>query len=184
MNSAIFISTCMDKLVKLREVEFERNNFIYNVEIDNKKDIEKKGNENSVEFKKFQYNIKKQGKYLKREYIPNSAISILDDDIFNNNVENTVDEVKLEIESLERDKKMELINDFIQRKNIILDENEYKKIESIIDNPEISIKKYFNISKMYQQISKISFIKKLENGTYIVDLNENKIKKTKKFFNK
>lgn len=184
MNSAIFIPTCMDKLVKLREVEFERNNFIYNVEIDNKKDVEKKGNENPVEFKKFQYNIKKQGKYLKREYIPNSAISILDDDIFNNNAENTVDEVKLEIESLERDKKMELINDFIQRKNIILDENEYKKIESIIDNPEISIKKYFNISKMYQQISKISFIKKLENGTYIVDLNENKIKKTKKFFNK
>jgi len=174
----------MDKLVKLREVEFERNNFIYNVETDNKKDVEKKGNENPVEFKKFQYNIKKQGKYLKREYIPNSAISILDDDIFNNNAENTVDEVKLEIESLERDKKMELINDFIQRKNIILDENEYKKIESIIDNPEISIKKYFNISKMYQQISKISFIKKLENGTYIVDLNENKIKKTKKFFNK
>jgi hypothetical protein len=174
----------MDKLVKLREVEFERNNFIYNVETDNKKDVEKKGNENPVEFKKFQYNIKKQGKYLKREYIPNSAISILDDDIFNNNVENTVDEVKLEIESLERDKKMELINDFIQRKNIILDENEYKKIESIIDNHEISIKKYFNISKMYQQISKISFIKKLENGTYIVDLNENKIKKTKKFFNK
>jgi hypothetical protein len=174
----------MDKLVKLREVEFERNNFIYNVETDNKKDVEKKGNENPVEFKKFQYNIKKQGKYLKREYIPNSVISILDDDIFNNNVENTVDEVKLEIESLERDKKMELINDFIQRKNIILDENEYKKIESIIDNPEISIKKYFNISKMYQQISKISFIKKLENGTYIVDLNENKIKKTKKFFNK
>jgi hypothetical protein len=107
MNSAIFIPTCMDKLVKLREVEFERNNFIYNVETDNKKDVEKKGNENPVEFKKFQYNIKKQGKYLKREYIPNSAISILDDDIFNNNVENTVDEVKLEIESLERDKKME-----------------------------------------------------------------------------
>jgi len=180
MNSAIFVPTCVDKLVKLRETEFEKNSFVYT----ENENIEKKSNENSIEFKKFQYNIKKKGKNLKREYNTNSNISILDDDIFNNSVENTTNEVKLEIESLEKDKKMDLINDFIQRKNIILDENEYKKLESIIDNPEISIKKYINISKMYQQISKISFIKKLENGTYIVDLSENKTKKTKKFFNK
>ena len=58
------------------------------------------------------------------------------------------------------------------------------KIEDIIDNPEINIKKYFNISKVYQQVNKISFIKKLENGTYIIDTSESKSKKTKKFFNK
>ena len=46
------------------------------------------------------------------------------------------------------------------------------------------IKKYLNISKVYQQVNKISFIKKLENGSYIVDIVENKPKKTKKFFNK
>lgn len=32
---------------------------------------------------------------------------------------------------------------------------------------------------MYQQVIKISFIKKLENGSYIIDLNNNKIKKVK-----
>jgi hypothetical protein len=35
---------------------------------------------------------------------------------------------------------------------------------------------------MYQQIIKITFIKKLENGSYIIDLNENKVKKTKNYF--
>ena len=42
--------------------------------------------------------------------------------------------------------------------------------------------KFINISKIYQQVTKISFIKKLENGSYIVDLSDNKVKKTKKYF--
>jgi hypothetical protein len=35
---------------------------------------------------------------------------------------------------------------------------------------------------MYQQITKITFIKKLENGSYVINLNENKPKKSKKYF--
>jgi hypothetical protein len=35
---------------------------------------------------------------------------------------------------------------------------------------------------MYQEITKINFIKKLEDGSYVVDLGENKNKKVKKSF--
>ena len=61
-------------------------------------------------------------------------------------------------------------------------EEQLKKIDDIVDNPEIMLKKYLNISKMYQQITKISFIKKLENGSYIVDISDTKKKINKKYF--
>ena len=189
MNNNIFIPQCIEKLNSLREIEFNKNNFTYDEKIIEKKSI----NTNLVEFKNFQNNLKKKASLDKskpsnigkKEYSSsNSNIDILEDDIFNDDNENKDGEIKLEIDSLDRDKKIELINEFLQRKNIILDELEYKKIEEIIDNPELNIKKYLNISKVYQQVNKISFIKKLENGSYIVDIVENKPKKTKKFFNK
>ena len=88
----------------------------------------------------------------------------------------------MDISSLDKDKKLELINNFIQKKSIFLDEESMKKIEEIIDNSEISLRKYIIISKMYQEITKINFIKKLEDGSYVVDLGENKNKKVKKSF--
>ena len=190
MDNKIFIPNCIDKINILRKTEFDKYNFVYDEKVIEKKNL----NENLMEFKNFQNSIKKKAlleKYkpsniAKKEYTTtNPNIDILEDDIFNNNFkENKEDEIKLDIQSLDRDKKIELINDFLQRKNILLDESEYKKIEDIVDNTEINIKKYFNISKVYQQINKISFIKKLENGTYIIDISESKAKKTKKFFNK
>jgi hypothetical protein len=103
--------------------------------------------------------------------------------IFNNiSNEESNEEIKLDIDLLDRDKKMQLINDFLERKNIILEENEIKKIENIIDDTEIVLKKYISISKIYQQIVKISFLKKLENGSYIIDLNKSNVKKSKKYF--
>jgi len=190
MDNKIFIPNCIDKINILRKIEFDKYNFVYDEKVIEKKNL----NENLIEFKNFQNSIKKKAlleKYKpsnisKKEYATtNPGIDILEDDIFNNSFkENKEDEIKLDILSLDRDKKIVLINDFLQRKNILLDEIEYKKIEDIVDNPEINIKKYFNISKIYQQINKISFIKKLENGTYIIDISENKTKKTKKFFNK
>jgi len=171
-----FINTITDKLDKIRENEFKLNNFIYEDKIVEKKNIY----ENPIEFKKYQHNVIKNkfNEKNKKEEIQN--IDILEDDIFNNNIDK--DEIKLDIQSLDNEKKLFLINNFLERKNIILDELEFKKIEDILDNPEFNIKKYLTISKVYQQINKISFIKKLENGSYIVDLSENKIKKTKKYF--
>ena len=83
---------------------------------------------------------------------------------------------------MDREKKINLIREYIVRKNIYLEEEELKKIDDIVDNPEIMLKKYLNISKMYQQITKISFIKKLENGSYIVDISDTKKKINKKYF--
>lgn len=188
MNNNIFIENCINKINSLRKLEFEKNNICYEEKIIEKRKI----NENNIEFKKFQNNMIKKGlldknkpsNMNKKEYIStNTDINILQDDIFNNsNLENKETEFKLDLQLLDKDKKMELIQDYLQRKNIILDEKEFLKIENIIDDLEINIKKYFNISKIYQQINKISFIKKLENGSYIVDTSDNK--KKKKFFNK
>lgn len=189
MESIAFIENFIEKIDTIRNEEFTINNFVYEEKIIEKKKL----NENLKEFKNFQSNIKKQAlldkskpsNVGKKEYgsACDNNVDILEDDIFNNNVtENSETEIKLDIELLERDKKLGLISDFLQRKNIILDESEIKKIEDIVDDPNISLKKYITISKLYQQIIKIGFIKKLENGSYLIDINQNKPKKTKNYF--
>lgn len=188
MTDVNFLTNCLDKLNKLREEEFKNNSFIYEEKIIEKKVL----NENTQEYKKYQSTIKKKasleknkpGNISKKEYeTTNEEIDILGDNLFNSNFnENTEDDAKIDIELLDTDKKMVLINDFLQRKNIVLDENEKNKIDEIINNTNIILKKYITISKVYQQIIKITFIKKLENGTYIIDLNENKPRKSKKYF--
>jgi len=63
-----------------------------------------------------------------------------------------------------------------------LDEINKKKIEDLLNNPEFCLKKYITISKVYQQITKISFLKKIENGTYAVDISDKKTKNKNLFF--
>ena len=189
MTDVNFLSDFINKVDKIRADEFKTNDFEYEEIIIEKKLL----NENLQEYKKFQHEIKKKvsleknkpKNFGKKEVdVSTMNIDILKDDIFNSNnlAENKEDEIKLDVVNLDRDKKLELINEFLQRKNINLDEVEYNKIYNIIDDENIIIKKYFNVSKMYQQITKISFIKKLENGSYIIDLNENKPRKSKKLF--
>jgi hypothetical protein len=187
MDNTTFLSEFKNKINKIRDNEFKNFNFEYTENVIEKKELY----ENSMEFKKFQINVKKKaiqekqkpGNIGKKEYESNNSVDILEDDIFNNTFkENQTDEVKLDIESFDREKKLSLIYDFLQRKNIILEEYNLKKIEEIVDNPEITLKKFLNVSKIYQQITRITFIKKLENGSYIVDINENKPRKTKKYF--
>jgi len=186
-----FITDFIKNIDKIRDYEFEINNFNYEGKIVEKKNL----NENLKEFRQFQNNIKKKAmleKYKpanisKKEYDTSAetVLENLENNIFanyENNEENKGEESKIDISELDRNSKINLIKEFIYRKNIFLDETEINKIENIIDNPEIQIKKYINISKMYQQITKIGFIKKLENGTYVVDLSESKSKKTKNYF--
>jgi hypothetical protein len=188
MDTTLFINNFIENINKIKEEEFKKNNFQFE-----EKEIEKKIlNENSMEYKKFQTDIKKKasmeklkpGNISKKEYeSTNPSINILEDDIFlNDNSDESDKDNKLDISSLDRENKLYLINDYLQRKNIILDAECLTKIENIIDNPDIHLKKYFNISKTYQQITRISFIKKLENGSYIINLAENKPKKNKKYF--
>ena len=148
----------------------------------------------------------KPGNMAKGEYDTSvtSGVDILEDDIFNlipppngvgevgvggvgeedadSNDSKEDTKSKIDISLMDREKKINLIREYIVRKNIYLEEEELKKIDDIVDNPEIMLKKYLNISKMYQQITKISFIKKLENGSYIVDISDTKKKINKKYF--
>ena len=92
------------------------------------------------------------------------------------------EEVKLDISSMDNSKKMELIMEFVKRKNITLEEESIKKIQELVNDEEFPLKKYINVSKIYQQITKIGFIKKLENGSYIIDIQEKKKTKSKNYF--
>jgi hypothetical protein len=183
------INNIIDKINNIRIEEFKKYNLEYEEKIIEKKML----NEDLVDIKTFKNKIikkalqdkNKPSNINKKEYPTNSdCINILEDDIFSNEFdENPPEEDKLDIETMDREKKIELINEFIQRKNIIFDEdNSIEKIIEIIDDETIHLKKYINISKMYQQITKIGFIKKLENGTYIININDTKVKKNKNLF--
>jgi hypothetical protein len=186
MDSTQFIEGVISNVNKIRDKQFSINNYTYE-----EKNIQKPAlNENLMEFKNFKTKIKKKAlldklkpsNIGKKEYGGNcDNIDILEDDIFNNSNKEDED-IKLNIDELDRPKKLELINEYIQRKNIILDEMNMQKIYSILDNTSISLKKYITISKMYQQITKIGFIKKLEDGLYIVDISEKKAKNKNIFF--
>jgi hypothetical protein len=188
MTDINFLNNCIDRVNNLREQEFKQFDFTYEVKVIEPKVL----NENLQEYKSYQSKIKKKalmeknkpGNLTKKDYdTTNDNVDIFNDDIFNNsNSEENEEDSKINIDSLDREGKLLLIHEFLQRKNIILEESEKKKIEDIVDNPDIVLKKYFNISKIYQHIIKISFIKKLENGSYIVDGSDSKPKKTKKFF--
>ena len=183
------INNILDKINFVRNEEFKK----YNLEYEDKIIIKPKLNEDTLDLKNFKNKIikkalidkNKPSNIGKKEYPSSSdCINILEDDIFSNEFdENPPEEDKLDIDKIDREKKIELIMEYIQRKNIIFDqENSIEKIMEIIDNENINLKKYINISKIYQQITKIGFFKKLENGMFIININDTKIKKNKNLF--
>jgi hypothetical protein len=187
MDTSEYIQNFIHKINTIRDEEFKKYNIVLSEKI-----IEPvKINENLTEFKQYQSKIKKNaliqklkpGNIAKKEYeLTNQNIDILEDDIFNNDSSDINDENKLDIATLDKETKIQLINEYLDRKNIFLDESDYKKIQEIIDDETIHLKKYITISKIYQQITKISFIKKLEDNSYVINLMDNKCKKKKKFF--
>lgn len=169
---------------KLRNNEFEINNFKYiNPELV-KKDI----NVDTVDFKNYQSSIRKKAMSEKNkpsnmfkndiETTDNTNINIIDDPIFNSEDVEESSQEKIDITSLDRETKLKLIHNYLKKKSIKLDEANMLKIENIIDNTEILLRKYITISKLYQDISKISFIKKVDESNYAVILDD-KVKKSK-----
>jgi hypothetical protein len=188
MNPISFVETFLHNMHHIREEEFHLYHYTYE-----KKKVEKKMiQENSMEFKNYSNKLKKKalqdknkpGQNGKREYeSSNLMIDILEDDIFHNLSEEQSDtDVKINIDTLDNDQKTDLIYDFLQRKNIIFDPEQLIQLKTIIEDPTVSLKKYIHISKMYQQITRISFIKKMENQSYIIDFQENKTRKGKNHF--
>jgi hypothetical protein len=169
---------------KLRNNEFEINNFKYKEPEMVKKDI----NVDTVDFKNYQSSIRKKAMSEKNkpsnmfknevETTDNGKISIMDGSIFETQeVKDSIEE-KIDINILDKETKIKLIHNYLNKKNIKLDEENLLKIENIIDNPDISLRKYITISKLYQDISKISFIKKVDETNYGVILDD-KVKKSK-----
>ena len=189
MDSNIIINSFIQNINIIRDNEFLKFNFKIN---DN--NIETKKSNVQIISKDFiNFNIDLKKKASIEKYKPSniskidydnatSNINILEDDIFNDNEEKNDDNFKLNLDNLNKEEKLSLINEYLVRKNIILETSEYIKLDKILDNEEISLKKYFNVSKLYQKIIKITFIKKLENGSFIIDLNDNKPKKVKNYF--
>ena len=138
----------------------------------------KESNTNSIEFRSFKSKMIKKALIDKmkpgnigcKEYESNNVIDILEDDIFKTNIDDSED-TKMNVQELPFEKRMELMNDFLERKNITLDEINYEKMKNIVCDENILLKKYINISNVYQHITKISFIKKLEDGSYVVNID-------------
>jgi hypothetical protein len=124
----------------------------------------------------------KPGNYGSKEYSTTHNIDVLEDNIFKNNNNENDKEERIDIQALTFDKKMELIDDFLERKNIFLDEENRAKIKKKLEDETFVLKKYIAFSHLYQHITKIDFIKKQEDGTYWIELEQPKAKKTKKNF--
>ena len=70
---------------------------------------------------------------------------------------------------MDKENKLEYIKDYMSRKKIYIEIHNFSKIDEIVEDNEL-LKKYITISKQHNQISKISFFKKREDGTYFIDL--------------
>jgi hypothetical protein len=170
---------------EIRNNEFEIHNFKYKKPELVKKEI----NVDTVDFKHYQSAIRKKVMSEKNkpsnmfkteiETTDNNKINIIDDPIFNSQEVEESTQEKLDISTLDKEAKLKLIHNYLKKKSIKLEEVDLLKIETIVDNPDISLKKYITISKLYQDISKISFIKKVDETNYAVILDDNKVKKSK-----
>lgn len=170
---------------EIRNNEFEINNFKYKKPELAKKEI----NVDNVDFKHYQSAIRKKAMSEKNkpsnmfktevDTTDNNKINIIDDPIFNSQEVEESTQEKIDISTLDKETKLKLIHNYLKKKSIKLEEAELLKIENIVDNPDISLKKYITISKLYQDISKISFIKKVDETNYAVILEDNKVKKSK-----
>lgn len=170
---------------EIRNNEFEIHNFKYKKPELVKKEI----NVDTVDFKHYQSAIRKKVMSEKNkpsnmfkteiETTDNNKINIIDDPIFNSQEVEESTQEKLDISTLDKESKLKLIHNYLKKKSIKLEEVDLLKIETIVDNPDISLKKYITISKLYQDISKISFIKKVDETNYAVILDDNKVKKSK-----
>ena len=176
MDHAIFINDIISKINKIHEEEFKNNNFVY-TEIELPKKVI---NDNLMDFRNFKSklikrSIKDKSKPSfanKKEYETDSSnINILEDDIFQSNEENQ-EITKININDITIEDKQKLINNYLNMKNIVLDEIQKNTINEMLNDTQFNFKKYISISSMNQQITKIGFLKKMEDGTYLIDLKE------------
>jgi hypothetical protein len=175
MDNSLFIDDFINTLTKIQENEFKIHNFTY-TEVDLPKKIV---NDNLMDFRNFKTTLikrsikdKSKPSFInKKEIEVDNNINILEDDIFQFN-EEIQESNKLDIENITIEDKKKLINEYLSRKSILLEENQINKINQLLEDPEFNFKKYITISKIQHQITKIGFLKKMEDGSYLFDFKE------------
>jgi hypothetical protein len=176
MDSTLFINNLISKINETKEYEFKNNNFKY-IEVELPKKVV---NDNLMEFRNFKSNLikrsirdKSKPSFInKKEYETDpSNVNILEDDVFQFN-EESQEKNKLNINEITIEDKQKLINDFLNLKNIKLEEKQINIISQLLADPQFNFKKYITISNTQHQITKIGFLKKMEDGNYLIDLKE------------
>lgn len=206
MNDIMFVEKFINQIDTINHEEFKKNNYSVKKKIRVKKEI----NENPLILKEYKANrietLKKKNKLIKKENFVDIDNKV-DIDIFNkkniNVIENSsetsskinnndlidVEEIEIEMKKendldfykLDKENKINLIKDYMSRKKIYVEHEEFKKIDYLIDNNEL-LKKYISITKVHKQISKITFFKKKDDFSYMIDFQIPKKKNKITFF--
>ncbi len=199
MEYELFINNLVNKTKKIKEDNYAKYGYIEPIFKREVKvvDYSKENFKNSVDFKSFNMDLKKQAKYEKTK--PGKArimdyeadedckkVNLLTDDIFETNVKPEDMKIKINVKEMSIKDLMKEVNKFIQKKNIYLSDEDMELIKNNIEDPVFEREKYIKYSKTTQMLSKLEFIKKNEDGLYEVDFNLEKKeeKEVKKYVHK
>lgn len=194
MEHELFIHNIMNKTKILKDDVYKKYGYIEPIFKKEVKmvDYSKENFKNSMDFKSFNMDLKKQAKYEKTK--PGKArimdyeedkdckkVNLLTDDIFETNVKPEDMKIKIDINEMSIKDLMKEIHKFIQKKNIYLSDEDMESIKNNVEDPVFQREKYIKYSKTTKMLSKIEFIKKNEDGLYEVDFDlENKEEKEEK----
>ncbi len=199
MEYELFINNLTNKTKKLKEENYALYGYIEPIFKKEVKlvDYSKENFRNSVDFKSFNVDLKKQAKYEKTkpgkakiiDYEEDSdcvKVNLLTDDIFETNIKSEDIKNKIDVKEMSIKDLMKEINKFIQKKNIYLCDEDIETIKNNVEDPVFEREKYIKFSKTTKMLSKLEFLKKNETGLYEVDFNLEKKeeKETKKYVHK
>jgi len=183
MDYNLFINNFIENINNLNHRDFNKNNFEYVIKTREKKEL----NENPMILREYKSSMAKsiKKKVKSDDYVDINSTN-LNIDLFDTNNINTfnkkeVDDNQNNFYDLDKENKIEYIKDYMSRKKIYIEINHFSKINDIVEDNEL-LKKYITISKQHNQISKISFFKKREDGSYFIDLIISKKKNKVVFF--
>ena len=183
MDYNLFINNFIENINNLNHRDFNKNNFKYVIKTREKKEL----NENPMILREYKTSMAKSVKKKEKmdDFVDINSINN-NIDLFDTNNINTFNKKELEdnknnFYDLDKENKIEYIKDYMSRKKIYIEIHNFSKIDEIVEDNEL-LKKYITISKQHNQISKISFFKKREDGTYFIDLIISKKKKNVAFF--
>jgi hypothetical protein len=192
MEYQLLLDSMVNKIKSIKEENYKKYNYKepkYR-KVVKKVDYSTEEFKNSVDFKSFHIDLKKQARYEKTK--PGNArmveyeedqdckkVNILTDDIFEKNVNLTETKVKMNISEMSVKDIMKDIHLFLKRKNIQLSEEDICEIEKAIEDPVFEREKYIKYSKSTKTLSKLEFIKKIYDDSYEVSFNNNEKEKEK-----